>query len=66
MRRMSSLESGLTGHDGVRFPGTLLEGRLFQVKPKVGLAHFRVGAMTTKAVAGQNRLHVLVEVKMFA
>ncbi len=56
----------MSGHDGVRLPGTLVEGRLFQIEPQIGFPHFRIGAMTTETVAGQDRLHILVEVKMFA
>src|SRR5271165_4601856 len=54
----------MPGHDGIRLAWTLLEGRLFEVKAQVGLPHFRIGTMTTEAIAGQNGLHILVEVKM--
>ncbi len=46
------------------FPGTFAKGGLFQVKPQIGLAHLRIGTMTTEAVAGQDRLHILIEIKM--
>ena len=55
---------GMPGHNGIRFPWPLLEGRLFQVEPQVGLPHLRIGTVATKTVAGQDRLHILVEVKM--
>src|ERR1700734_3515735 len=51
-------------HNRVRLSRTLPESRLFQVKPEVGLAHFRIGTMATKAVAGQYWLHILIEIKM--
>ena len=40
------------------------EGGLFQIKAQAGFAHFRIGPMATEAVAGQDRLHILVEVEM--
>src|ERR1700690_1147778 len=54
----------MPGHDSVRFAGTLAEGRLFQIKAQASLAHFWIGTMTTEAVAGQYRLHILVEVEL--
>ena len=55
---------GMTGHDGIRLPWALLKGGLFQVEPQVGFPHLRIGPVATKTVAGQDRLNILVEVKM--
>src|ERR1700689_1454096 len=54
----------MPGHDSVRFAGTLAEGRLFQIKAQASLAHFWIGTMTTEAVAGQDRLRILIEVEL--
>jgi hypothetical protein len=63
MRLMSSLCSGWPRHNRIGMPGALAERRLLQIEPEPCLAHLRVGPMATEAVAGQDRLHILIEVK---
>ena len=53
----------MSGDDGVRLAGPLAERRLLKVQPQPSLAHLRVGTMAAEAVAGQNRLYILVEVQ---
>ena len=55
---------GMTGDDGVGMAGTLTKGRFFQVQSQPRLAHLRIRPMTTKAITGQNRLHILIEIEM--
>jgi hypothetical protein len=43
---------------------TLFHCPFCKVKPQAGFTHLGVGTMTTKAAAGQNRLHILIEIKM--
>jgi hypothetical protein len=57
---------GMAGNDSVGMAGALFEGRLFEVEPKAGFAHFRIGAVATEAIGGEDGLHVLVEVKVLA
>jgi hypothetical protein len=54
----------MSWNNRVGVPRPLFERRFLQVQPESRLAHFRVRPVTTEAVAGQNRLHVLVEIKM--
>jgi hypothetical protein len=54
----------MPGHDCIRFARTLPEGRFFQVKPQVSLAHLRIRTVATEAVAGQDWLYILVEVEV--
>src|ERR1700691_6153169 len=49
--------------DGVRMARPLSECRLLHVEPQTGLAHLGIGPVATEAVAGQDGLHILVEVK---
>src|SRR5580658_7791034 len=52
----------MSSDDGIRMASPLSERRLFQVQPQPSLAHLRVGPMATETVAGQNRLHILIEI----
>jgi hypothetical protein len=37
---------------------------LSKIQAQSGLAHFRIGTVTTEASAGEDRLNILIEVKM--
>jgi hypothetical protein len=55
---------GMAGNNCVGMAWAFSESRLFQIEPQARLAHFGVGPMATEAVAGQNGLDILVEIKM--
>src|SRR5580658_4564278 len=54
----------MTGNNGVGISRPLPECRFLQVEAQTAFAHLRVGPVAAKAVAGQNRLHVLVEIEL--
>src|SRR5215469_4162313 len=53
----------MTGNDGVAMPLALLHRPFREVKPQAGFAHFRIGTVTAEATAGQDRLHILIEIQ---
>ena len=54
----------VAGHDRIWMPRTLFECRFAQVQPQSRLAHLGIGPVTTEAIAGQDRLHVLVKINL--
>jgi hypothetical protein len=54
----------MTRHDRVGLPRTFPERSLFQIEPQISLPRCRIWPMATKAIARQDRLHVLIEVKV--
>src|ERR1039458_3567454 len=54
----------MSWNNRVGMPRPLPERRFLKIQPEPRLAHLRVRPMPAEAVAGQNWLHVLVEIKM--